>query len=107
MTAFAVNPQKVADNQTNFIYPMNCSVSGLKPNSTYDFYVDGKKRNDAVVQGTGKVSVGSGSVTGLKSNAAGKCSFTFFPIIINGFNNLNIGGFIDSRKNPIRELYHF
>jgi hypothetical protein len=72
MTSFAVNPQKVADNQTNFIYPMNCSVSGLKPNSTYDFYVDGKKRNDAVMQGSGKAYTGSGSANGLKSDAAGK-----------------------------------
>ena len=91
MTAFAVNPQKVADNQTNFIYPMNCSVSGLKPNSTYDFYVDGKKRNDAVMQGSGKAYTGSGSVTGLKSDAAGKCNFTFFPVIINGFSFNSFG----------------
>lgn len=101
MTAFAINPQKVADNQTNFIYPMNCSVSGLKPNSTYDFYVDGKKRNDAVMQGTGKVYTGSGSVTGLKSNAAGKCSFTYFPIIIKGVQFL--GGNVPlSKKIELR-----
>jgi len=98
MASFAVTPQKVTQDQTNFIYPMNCSVSGLKPNSTYDFYVDGKKRNDAVVQGTSKVYTGTGTVNGLKSDASGKCSFTFFPIVINGFNNANIGG-LNSRNN--------
>jgi hypothetical protein len=84
--SFAVAPQKVTPNQTNFIYPMNCSVSGLKPNSTYDFYVDGKKYNKAVVQGSNKVYDGNGEPTGLKSDAAGKCSFTYYPVIVNGIN---------------------
>ena len=82
--SFAVAPQKVTSNQTNFIYPMNCSVSGLKPNSTYDFYVDGKKYNNAVVQGSNKVFIGNGEPTGLKSDARGQCSFTYYPVIVNG-----------------------
>lgn len=96
MASFAVNPQKVTEDQTNYIYPMDCSVSGLKPNSTYDFYVDGKKRNDVVVQGFGKVYSGSGSVNGLKSDASGKCNFTFFPILLKLNSNTGILGGIGS-----------
>jgi hypothetical protein len=94
--SFAVAPQKVTPNQTNFIYPMNCSVSGLKPNSTYDFYVDGKKYNNAVVQGSNKVYDGNGEPTGLKSDAAGKCSFTYFPVLVAGVKFL--GGTVPLSK---------
>ena len=99
--SFAVAPQKVTPNQTNFIFPMNCSVSGLKPNSTYDFYVDGKKYNNAVVQGSNKVYDGNGEPTGLKSDAAGKCSFTYFPVIVYGYTTGIVNGSMTGINVPL------
>ena len=93
--SFAVAPQKVTPNQTNFIYPMNCSVSGLKPNSKYDFYVDGKKYNNAVVQGSNKVYDGNGEPTGLN-----RLSIVIIPVNL----ELNKGLVIDVVFSTIVEL---
>ena len=71
------------------IVPFTTTVTGLKPNSNYDLYVDGVIRNDAARQipassvGSAYFATGT-SPTHLKSNASGKITFTFYPVVITG-----------------------
>ena len=63
------------------IYPFtfrNCNVANLKPNSYYDLYYNGKKRNDAALQ-SGLTYDPAGRQ--LKSDKYGKISFIFYPAI--------------------------
>lgn len=102
--SFAVTgPQtSIAPHSRVSLAPINCSVSNLKPNSTYDFYVDGKKRNDAVVQGTNKLY--RADTTGLRSNSSGICSFTYFPIIIYGWLGVNGGTNESNNAIPTKKI---
>ena len=62
-------------------YSINFSITGLKANSKYDCYINQKNSNKAVVQGSNKVWDGNGEPVGLKSDARGRCLFTFFPYV--------------------------
>ena len=68
-------------SKESYGYPINFSITGLKANSKYDCYINGKKSNKAVVQGSNKKWDGNGEPAKLKSDARGRCSFTFFPYI--------------------------
>lgn len=59
-----------------------CNVTNLKPNSYYDVYYNGKKRNDAALQSGvtyDKVKYPAGRQ--LKSDKYGKVTFIFYPAI--------------------------
>ena len=86
MKSFAIASPNLAPNQSYSYFPLKLSVSGLKPNTIYDFYVNDKIYNQAVVQfGSARVYASNGSdVIGPKSDAAGECKFTFYPAIAYG-----------------------
>ena len=79
-------------SKESYGYPINFSITGLKANSKYDCYINGKKSNKAVVQGSNKMWNGNGEPAKLKSDARGSCSFTFFPYLYH--NTLGYGDLI-------------
>lgn len=87
------------------IVPFTTSVTGLKPKSNYDLYVDGVIRNDAARQipasSVGSAVFASGSSpTHLKSDESGKLTFTFYPVVITGLSLTWAGNSKNKYNNP-------
>lgn len=72
--------------------PISGTVTGLRPNAAYDFYVDGKKNNFCVnyaAYGTGVFNTpeaARAAALPLVSDSSGVITFRFLPFFVVGFN---------------------